>query len=190
MVVHGGTMEPIHLKRRSIRLAKYDYRSPGSYFVTIVTKSRYPWLGRLTADGMLLSDVGNIVDECWHEIPLHFPHVTTDAWVIMPDHVHGIVSLHDHNSGGARHPLTRQGPGEAFSRPVHGSLPTIMRSFKSAVTRRARVLSNRARDQVWQRGYHEHVIRNGSELTRIRRYIAMNPERAIQRMLAGGMLRT
>ncbi|HET7110697.1 MAG TPA: hypothetical protein VFI41_07475, partial [Gemmatimonadales bacterium] len=74
--------------------------------------------------------------------------------------------------------------------PVHGSLPTIMRSFKSAVTRRARVLSNCARDQVWQRGYHEHVIRNGSELTRIRRYIAMNPERAIQRMLAGGMLRT
>ncbi len=83
----------------SIRMPGWDYRSPGAYFITICTKNRLPWFGEIHDQTMALSDIGRIADACWREIPNHFPHVTLDALVVMPNHVHGIIILrHDDRS--------------------------------------------------------------------------------------------
>ncbi len=95
-------MGPTEIGRRSIRLNGYEYRSPGTYFVTICAAQRQPLFGRLVDNGVLLSQVGTVLDACWREIPNHFPHVGLDEWVIMPDHIHGILTLAD-ASVGARH---------------------------------------------------------------------------------------
>jgi len=191
-------MEPTEIGRRSIRLNDYEYRSPGSYFVTICATRREPLFGRLVDNNVLLSAIGIVLDACWREIPDHFPHVTLDESMIMPDHFHGILTLTDTSAEarhavsrpqramdaqGARHAVPLPPPGETFARPVAGSLPTIVRSFKSAVTRAARDVTSSARQRIWQRGYHEHIVRDHAELDRIRRYIAGNPLRATRASL-------
>jgi len=108
-----------------------------------------------------------------------------DAFVVMPNHLHGIVIINEQacedavGGVGAQHavPLqsSRAAPGGAFRRPAPGSLPVVIRSFKSAVTRRIRRDARASRLCIWQRGYYEHVIRSNADLDEIRRYIAENP---------------
>jgi REP element-mobilizing transposase RayT len=82
--------------RKSIRLKKYDYSSPGEYFITICTHNRECILGEIVGDKMQLSLIGKVVQECWEKIPRHFSNVETDAFIIMPNHVHGIIIINDY----------------------------------------------------------------------------------------------
>ncbi len=79
--------------RKSIRLKEYDYSSPGAYFVTICTKDRAEIFGNVVDGKMILNELGEIVNRCWLEIPTHFPHAHLDEFVIMPNHMHGIIEI-------------------------------------------------------------------------------------------------
>jgi REP element-mobilizing transposase RayT len=154
--------------RRSIRLKEYDYAQPGGYFVTIVTYQRDLLFGEIVDEEMVLNDFGKIADECWREIPEHFPNVKLGAYVVMPNHVHGIITITD-----GRGTIYRAPTQEQFQKPVTGSIPTIIRTYKSAVTR----LIGREHNAtgIWQRNYYEHIIRNHQDWDRIHRYIESNP---------------
>jgi putative transposase len=164
----GGTQG-----RRSIRLRGYDYSQAGAYFVTVCAYQRQCLFGAVIEGQMVLNEVGKIAQACWNEIPAHFPRVELDAFVVMPNHVHGIIVMMDAGRGTA----CRAPTAESFGKPVPGSLPTIVRSFKSAVTRRINQWRTTPGQPVWQRNYFEHIVRNESALDRIRGYIETNPAR-------------
>ena len=123
---------------------------------------------------MRRSAYGEIVRKCCEEIPLHFPRAQVDTCVIMPNHLHVIVVLHegDQLGGGEKGEASEQ-----FGKPVAGSISTIIRSLKSAVTRPINEMRGTPGEKVWQRGYYDHVIRDASELNRYRRYVQQNPLR-------------
>jgi putative transposase len=163
----------VKLQRRSLRLEDYGYDQPGGYFVTTCTFGRENLFGEIQDGSMRLNQYGQIVRECLEAIPEHFDNAAVDQFVVMPNHVHSIVVI---MNVGARHavPLTR---GERFGKPMAKSLPTIVRSFKSATTKRINDLSQTPGRPIWQRNYYEHVIRNKHSLHRIREYISNNPAR-------------
>jgi REP-associated tyrosine transposase len=145
--------------RRSIRLKAFDYSQAGVYFVTICTNKRRCLFGEIRGRMMHLSALGRIVRECWLEIPLHFPGLELGPYVVMPNHIHGILVFNKR----PRHavPLRDTTPKfEAFGRPVRGSLPTVIRSFKAPVSERMR---GTPALRVWQRNYYERVLRSGDE---------------------------
>ncbi len=169
-------------RRRSVRLPHYDYASPGAYFVTLCAHERRMTFGEISDAEMQENDAGKIVRACWNALPEHFPHIMADASVVMPNHVHGIVSLVDAlgESKRAQHAAPLRKTDSARGRTVPGSLGAIIRSFKSACTKTINEkmgTSEVKREPVWQRNYYERVIRNEEELDRIRRYILFNPTR-------------
>jgi REP element-mobilizing transposase RayT len=160
--------------RRSIRLQGYDYSQAGAYFVTIVTYQRDCIFGKIENGETKLNDLGRIADECWRAIPEHFPFVELGAHIIMPNHVHGIIVITDDGRGAIYRAPTESAPTiEQFGKPTIGSLPTIIRTYKAAVTR----IIGREHNAtgIWQRNYHEHIIRNEREMDNIWRYIESNP---------------
>ena len=161
---------------RSIRLKGHDYARSGAYFVTICTRNRQTLFGEIVSDKMRASAFGDIVQAYWYEISEHFPHVEVDTFVIMPNHIHGILVF---LTVGARHavPLQDTRWDEQFGKPIPGSLPTIMRSFKSVCTRKINIMRDSPGEKVWQRNYYEHIIRTETSLNEIRRYIQDNPAR-------------
>ena len=160
--------DPQKHHRHSIRIKRYDYASPGAYFITIVTHHRECLFGKVRNGEMNLFNYGKIVDEFWRAIPDHFSHVELGMYVIMPNHVHGITVIND----GSRGTIYRA-PTEQFGKPVVGSIPTIVRTFKAAVTRHIdRELSSTG---IWQRNYYEHIIRDEREWNNIHLYIENNP---------------
>ena len=162
----------IDIGRKNIRLREYDYSSPGAYMVTVCANvPQKPLFGVLKNGSIKLSEIGRIIEKNWLNIPVHFPGVKLDAWIIMPDHIHGILLFELVDSGEACLAPTTSS--------THGDLPNlgaVVGSFKSAVTKEARKSCN-SRVPLWQRGYFEHVIRNQADLERAREYIALNPLR-------------
>jgi putative transposase len=177
--------------RKSIRLQGYDYTQAGAYFVTIVTYQRDCLFGEIENENMILNDFGKIADECWRAIPEHFPFVELGAYVVMPNHVHGIIVIHDGKFPSHLEKIDEMGRGTALLRPYDdipnkinvkpGSLGAIVRSYKSAVSYRINKEHNAT--GIWQRNYevpcslwdHEHIIRNEQEMDNIWRYIESNP---------------
>ncbi|MFZ0522664.1 MAG: transposase [Candidatus Acidiferrales bacterium] len=162
--------------RRSVRLRAFDYSQLGSYFITIQTHRGKHIFGKIISGQMKLSAVGQAVSECWLGIPDHFGGVELEEYVVMPNHVHGIIMIRAR----ARHavPLrTRTEHAEAFGHPRPASVPTIVRSFKSAATQHARKILGQQEVQIWQRSYFERVIRSPQEFRKIRKYILLNPAR-------------
>ncbi len=167
--------DPERHHRRSIRLRGYDYTQPGAYFITIVTHERACLFGNVVNGAMQLNPLGEIVRAEWFKTAELRPSVQLDAdeFVVMPNHIHGIIWIVD--DVGARR---RRAPtGEQFGKPVPGSIPTIVRAFKSAATKRINALRGTPGAPVWQRNYYEHVIRNDADLRHIRDYIQTNPAR-------------
>jgi len=151
-------------RRRTVRLTAYDYATPAAYFVTICTHQRALLFER--------PDHAAAVLAAWEDLPRHYAHASLDQFVVMPNHVHGIVLLADSDALRAGFKPTRQ----AESAPHHG-LPEVVRAFKTFSARSVNRLRDRAGQPVWQRGYYEHVIRGERSLARIREYIAVNPGR-------------
>ena len=177
------------MNRQSYRHNGYDYSQVGSYFVTLCTKDKEPLFGEIDSGVMRLTRAGGIAAACWKRIPEHFTNVQLDEFVVMPDHIHGIIRIVETLSRDVQlniptplsrslptHPPTHPPTDDYFSRisPKRGSLAVVVRTYKAAVTTICR--QNGIGEFVWQRGYHDHIIRDSDSLSRIRRYIIGNPQ--------------
>lgn len=163
--------DPEQHRRRSIRLPAYDYAASGAYFLTICTADRECWLATVEDGEARLTVCGQVVAACWASLPSRFEGVDTDVVVFMPNHVHAVVWL---CGGGSEGQWDREAVAPHVRR-TGPALGQVVRTFKAVSTRRVRAEAEAAFG--WQRNYWEHVIRDESELSRIRTYIAENPAR-------------
>jgi len=163
--------DPQKHDRRSIRLRGHDYASPGAYFVTICTQDRQCLFGDVVGGDMQLNDGGRVAEECWWAIPKHFPHAALDAFVVMPNHVHGVIMMTD--TVGAKNLSPLHDADAATFRSPSMTIGSIVRGFKVGVTKWFRKRTDIY--SIWQRNYYEHIIRNEDELIQTRTYIAENP---------------
>lgn len=169
---------PARHRRRSLRLKGYDYSSAGAYFITICTHHRQCLLGTILNGEMQLSKMGWIAHEEWENSATIRQEIEFDAWVIMPNHIHGIVILNDNflemnrKSTGAMHlPVA-----DRLIPPLKPrSLSSFVQGFKSVTTKRINLLRNAQGTPVWQRNYYDHIIRSEASLISIRKYIQNNP---------------
>ena len=187
--------DPQKHHRRSIRLKDFDYSSAGAYFITIVAWQRECLFGEVVnketphGGNVRLNKVGEIVEWEWLELSKRLSYVTLGAHMIMPNHFHGILFIHE-NVG-----ATRQGPtrSKLNAEPVqiiktdsmdgsplpHGpqpaSLGAIIAQFKSRVTKRIWKIPEFKETPIWQRNYYEHIIRNEQDLKNKTDYINANP---------------
>lgn len=175
--------------RRSIRLREYDYAGAGAYFVTIVTYE-HAWL----FDDVVLR---RVAETNWHAIQRHFANVTLDEWVVMPNHLHGVIVIEGDARRGEAFPgrsaVIEQIEGTERNRQFNqlvgnasplqprgvtpGSLGAIIGNFKSVTTRRINAIRHMTGASIWQRNYYEHIVRDERDFNRIQEYIAMNPAR-------------
>ncbi len=170
--------------RRSIRLKGYDYSQSGAYFITICTYNRECLFGKIVDDKMILNQYGEIANQCWLEIPNHFPNVELDEYIIMPNHIHEIIVINEQNVG-AIHELPLQNQYQRRKMLI----PKIIGRFKMNSAKQINQLRHTPNIPVWQRNYYEHIIRNENELNKIREYIINNPlhwELDIENLLNNG----
>ncbi len=158
--------------RKSIRLTNYDY-SDGIYFVTICIGTTGQFLATNSSKLLKLTEIGKIVDSYWRSISDHFSHVIVDEYIIMPDHIHGIL----HFSKQINEPLKFH----QFQKTVAGSLGVVIGQFKSSVKRWCNI--NGYRNFIWQRNFYEQIVKNDKELNDIRKYIKENPTKLTQEYL-------
>jgi putative transposase len=180
--------------RRSIRLKGYDYTRDGAYFVTICTEDRAHVFGRVVDGEMHSNAYGREVANCWLWLAEQYPHVLLDEWIVMPDHIHGIVVItvginsDEPCRGGSRTAQIRtaspagfvDGPNVGTDRsgsvpPKRKPLGRLIGAFKTVSTRRVNGLRSTSGVRLWQRNYYERVIRNDKALQATRRYIVNNP---------------
>lgn len=155
--------------RRSIRLKEHNYASPGGYFVTLCAESRKCLFGKVVDGTVEPSPFGQVVSECWEWLAQRFGHVALDAWVVMPNHLHGIILLRDGiHEGGSRTAPTIQ---PTTAKP----LGRLIGAFKTASTKRINLMRGTPGAKLWQRNYDEHIVRNEKDLRMVRQYIAENP---------------
>lgn len=154
--------------RRSVRLSDYDYAQGGAYFVTICTAGREPVFGQVVDGDMRLASWGMIAADELMRGPELNPNLEMDASVVMPNHIHAIWMILENGAhgGGTMHRASR-GPSRRFGQSVAGSLATLVGLYKAAVTRRIHQLPGCQHAVVWQRNYHEHIIRSPEDLQRI-----------------------
>lgn len=182
----------------SSRLKGFDYNSNGSYFITICTKNRFPYFGNIADGKMHLTEIGKLAEQFWKSIPEHFSHATLGEFIIMPDHMHGIITL---NATGVQttqcttktqtthcttkvqttHCVVSAEAAESIKNqkmaaisPKPGSISVIIGSYKSVVSKNAHKISA---DFNWQERFHDRIIRNGNEYSRIAHYIKNNPKK-------------
>lgn len=171
--------------RRTLRLRDHDYSGGGAYFVTICTHERERLFGDVIEGEMRCNGAGLVVQEEWRLTAALREYVVLDEFIVMPNHFHAVLAIDDRRVPARRAPgndvdiglgTARRAPTlESFAAPVVGSLATVIRSFKSAVTKRIIHLRDNPGAPVWQRNYYERVIRDERELNSIRQYIDDNP---------------
>jgi REP element-mobilizing transposase RayT len=158
--------------RRSIRLKHYNYTQPGAYFITICTKARQYLFGNVINGEIKLNYLGQIAFNCWQEIPEHFPNIELDTFVVMPNHLHGILLITEIVGTWQCHVQ----PSRQFKKPISSSIPTVIGSYKSAVSKRINLVLQTKGQSIWQPNYYEHIARNEETLNEIREYIVNNPQ--------------
>jgi putative transposase len=164
------TYDPLRHHRRSIRLDHYDYSKNGAYFITVCTFQREHLFGEVADGIMRLNEAGQIVEDEWCQTARVRPYITLDAFVVMPNHFHGLFVIEERAE-------QRSAPTElaAFQKVLPQSVPSIVLQLKGAITKRVNALRNLPGTPVWQRNYHEHIVRGLEDLDRLRRYIEGNP---------------
>jgi len=152
-------------KRRSIRLPEYDYSKPNAYFITICSFNKQMIFGKINDGKIALSKIGDIVKRYLIEIPNHFENVFIDDYIIMPNHIHFIISI-----VGVQNfePLRNE-----YQKIIPKSIGSIVRSYKASVTRWCK--DHSFEKFKWQKNFYEHIIRNDEDFFRIREYIRNNP---------------
>ena len=165
--------DPQKHHRHSIRLNGYDYTQAGAYYITIVVYQRQHLFGEVVNGEMKLNELGQIAHDEWFKTALLRPYVILDKdeFIVMPNHIHGIIWIHHDLGAWRRHAPTV----EQFGKPVSQSIPTIVRAYKSAVTYAINALQNQRGAILWQRNYYEHIIRDEKDLRAKRDYILSNP---------------
>jgi REP element-mobilizing transposase RayT len=156
--------------RKSIRLKDFDYSLAWWYYVTICTKNHSIEFGTITNGSAVLNDKGKIVLENWEYLPNHFTNIELDEFIIMPNHLHGIIIINE------RKGLINQTPTDQhwiMMKNPSITLGKIIRFFKARSTRLIHKSGNNS--FLWQRNYYEHIIRNEKDLYNIRMYIMNNP---------------
>ncbi len=150
--------DPEKHHRRSIRLRHYDYRRQGLYYVTICTHEKRCIFGEIKDNAACLNDIGNIAQTNWLSLPQRFPNIEIDEYIIMPNHMHGIITI-----------------TEMLSSTKAPTLGEVVRTFKGATT--SQIHTTYMPEFAWQRDFYERIIRKDGELDRIRQYIIDNPLR-------------
>ena len=168
--------------RKPNRLKDYDYSQTGYYLVTICTQDKVNYFGGIEKGQMQLNDIGQIATDCWQDIPEHFRNTALDEFVVMPNHIHGIIIIKgddfSRNDGdGVGNADLRSRPKRCTQQHTDRSkmyLSKIIHGFKSSVTRMVR---KRGDNHIfgWQKSFYDHVIRNDADLHRVRTYIQNNP---------------
>ena len=158
-------------RRRSIRLKDYDYSQAGAYFITICTQNGRYLFGDVVNSEIRLNELGQVVEIEWLKTAEIRENVELDEFVVMPNHFHGILVI----IGDGRGTACRAPTFEQFGKSLSGSLPTIVRSFKSAAAKHINEMRSTPGVPIWQRNYYEHVIRSEDDLNHIREYIVNNP---------------
>ena len=157
--------------RHSLRIKKYNYSLPGAYFITICTYRKENILGYIIDGKIKLNVLGKITEREWLKTFQIRENIQSDKFIVMPNHFHGIIVLTDNKKG-----VLQYAPTNKFRSPSQ-TIGSIVRGFKSAVTREIKRLDYPFLYSIWQRNYYEHIIRNERELNRIREYIQNNPLR-------------
>ncbi|MFH1645471.1 MAG: transposase [Candidatus Omnitrophota bacterium] len=150
-------------KRKAVRFDGYDYSKPGYYYVTICTYNRERFFGHIKNGYMVLNDYGKIAKNVWLKIPNHFFNIGLDEYVIMPNHIHGIIIIDEFVGDGHARPDYRN----------KSNLSVIIGSYKSAVSKQIHQLNEIS--FKWQRFFYDHIIRTDESLNKIREYIINNP---------------
>jgi putative transposase len=191
--------------RRSIRLKGYDYSCPGAYYITICAKYREHLFGNIENGMMVLNECGMVAQKYWLEIPMHFPNVILDEYVVMPDHIHGIIFIDTTEYVGANVGANNYSPLRTDTTPRMDTMPRMDTAPRMNTTSprtdttpsiikpgTSKTIGSIVRGfkigitkwfqentdilSPWQRNYYEHIIRDENELNRIRQYIIDNPE--------------
>lgn len=192
-------LDPVRPRRRSIRLRGYDYSRAGAYFVTICAQDRACLFGEVVDGVMVLNEAGVMLAEHWTALPQRFPTITLDAFVVMPNHLHCVLVLHDASGAGGhegrpyddvvRDTDVDDDDNADVGAPLVGArhdtaarLGLVIGAFKSMTTvaygRGVRQFAwPTFRGRLWQRNYYEHIVRDNAEMDRIRGYIAENPSK-------------
>jgi putative transposase len=181
----------------SARLQGYDYSSEGSYFITICAHKMQHFFGHIENEKMHLNEIGKLAEKFWKEIPDHFPHAIIDEFIIMPNHMHGIIILNPKlmnvqtwhcdvsipntpngndtaNTKETSHcDVSTKQQKMAAIRPKSGSLSVIIGSYKSVVSKHAHKISKKFE---WLERFHDRIIRDENEFERIATYIRNNPK--------------
>ncbi len=159
-------------RKESIRLKDWDYSQNGYYFVTICVKGKRKLLGEINGNKVRLSQVGKIVEKNWLEIPRHFNNVSLDEFIVMPDHLHGIIII-DRGFVETRYIASlRDCQGNRFGPLKTESLSLVIQTFKASVKRWC--TKNGLRYFHWQPRFYEHIIRNERSLEYVQKYIHYN----------------
>lgn len=197
--------DPTIHHRQSIRLKGYDYSREGLYFITLLAKNRQHLFGEIINGEMHLNPAGKIAQQCWLEIPQHFPNVILHEYIIMPNHIHGIIEIKNENHHHKNHEVrandlsknndqeinnnvraNNYSPRQEEQKPRQEEQKTpfkspsktigsIIRGFKIGVTKWMR--QNTSIKDVWQRNYYESIIRSDNAYTNISNYIKNNPKK-------------
>lgn len=164
--------------RKSLRLKRYDYSQTGAYFITLCSQNKEYLFAKIfegNEGNIELNPIGKIASEYWFQIPEHFQNVELDAFIVMPNHIHGIIILSKKRAQNIEPQKNSELLHNEFQHIILQSLGSIIRSYKSSVTHWCHV---HGYDHFrWQRNYYEHVIRNEDDLNTIREYILYNPSK-------------
>jgi len=160
-----------HRHRRSIRLPEYDYSQPGVYFITICTFRKQVLFGEILNVEMQLNEFGRIVLQVWNALPSRYEIIELGPFVIMPNHIHGIINIHE---VGAIHELPLPLTNDRVDRRKM-VLPLAIGYFKMNAAKSINLLRQTPGQPVWQRNFYEHIIRNEDDLLQVSEYIAANP---------------
>ena len=182
--------------RQSIRLQGYDYSQLGFYFVTLCTYQRQCWFGDIRDEKMHLNQIGKLVRYEWLKSSLIRQEIELDEWVIMPNHLHGIVIITENYKDtqkqnfhemkrlkgelqqikGEQIKGERRSPLQGIAKQKPRSLTSLIGGFKASVTRQINQLCNHQNPPIWQRNYYESIIRDEQHLNYVRQYIHNNPQ--------------
>lgn len=153
------------MHRKSLRLKGYNYSKEGMYFITICTHQKQCLFGKIVDKSMILNDAGLIIEAAVQKLNIQFPGIVIDSYVIMPNHIHMVISIINHSMNPIR------------ENRRHMLIPKVIGFFKMNTSKRINVLQNSSGISRWQRSYYDHIIRNENDLYQIRKYIEENPLR-------------
>ncbi len=174
--------------RRTIRLHGYDHSQPGAYFITVCTHGKQSLYGEIVEGQRRMNDAGQLVHACWYGLGRRYSGIDLDAFIVMPNHIHGIIQITD---VGAIHELPTPGlvaneVGAIHESPLRGmdrkrrrrmQLAKVIGYFKMNTAKQINARRGTPGTALWQRNYYEHIIRNDGELDKICEYISTNPLR-------------